>query len=156
MRPLPGPESGLSSKLRNELSEETRVLTKQATSLGGVPGREQRVRGPGGRLCTWHVARGPSLWWGDSFPGRLWPIILTQRPSWWRPHQSANMDSSQEDSGRTRGRASSVSSGPFPILPVDGDLWFPCSLPGPPVVKQLVPMGTVVPGQGGWFQSVFP
>ena len=40
------------------------------------------------------------------------------------------------------------------ILPVGGGLLVPCSLPGPPVVKQLMQM---VPGQGGRFQSVcFP
>ena len=37
---------------------------------------------------------------------------------------------------------------------VGGGLLVPCSLPGPPVVKQLMPMVTMVPGQGGRFQSV--
>ena len=42
-------------------------------------------------------------------------------------------------------------------LLVGGGLLVPCSLPGPPVVKQLMQMVTVVPGQGGQFQSVcFP
>ena len=42
-------------------------------------------------------------------------------------------------------------------LPVGGGLLVPCSLPGPPVVKQLMHMVTMVPGRGGWFQSVcFP
>ena len=42
-------------------------------------------------------------------------------------------------------------------LPVGGGLLIPCSLPGPPVVKQLMQMVTMVPGQGGQFQSVcFP
>ena len=40
------------------------------------------------------------------------------------------------------------------ILPVGGGLLVPCSLAGPPVVKQLMQMVTMVPGQGGWFQSV--
>ena len=39
-------------------------------------------------------------------------------------------------------------------LPVVGGLLVLCSLPGPPVVKQLMQMVTMVPGQGGWFQSV--
>ena len=40
---------------------------------------------------------------------------------------------------------------------VDGGLLVPCSLRGPPVVKQLMQIVTVVPGQGGQFQSVcFP
>ena len=42
-------------------------------------------------------------------------------------------------------------------LPVGGGLLVPCSLPGPPVVKQLMQMVTREPGQGGRFQSVcFP
>ena len=42
-------------------------------------------------------------------------------------------------------------------LLVGGGLLVPCSLPGPPVVKQLMQMVTMVPGQGGRFQSVcFP
>ena len=40
---------------------------------------------------------------------------------------------------------------------VGGGLLVPCSLPGPPVVKQLMQMVTMVPGQGGRFQSMcFP
>ena len=42
-------------------------------------------------------------------------------------------------------------------LPVGGGSLVPYSLPGPPVVKQLMQIVTVVPGQGGRFQSVcFP
>ena len=42
-------------------------------------------------------------------------------------------------------------------LPVGGGFLVPCSLPGPPVVKQLMQMVSMVPGQGGQFQSVcFP
>ena len=42
-------------------------------------------------------------------------------------------------------------------FPVGGGLLVPCSLPGPPVLKQLMQIVTVVPGQGGQFQSVcFP
>ena len=45
----------------------------------------------------------------------------------------------------------------FQVLPVGGGLLVPCSLPGPPVVKLLMQIVTVVPGQGGRFQSVcFP
>ena len=36
-------------------------------------------------------------------------------------------------------------------LLVDGGLLVPCPLPGPPVVKELMQMVTMVPGQGGWF-----
>ena len=42
-------------------------------------------------------------------------------------------------------------------LLVGGGLLVPCSLPGPPVLTQLMEIVTMVPGQGGWFQSVcFP
>ena len=42
-------------------------------------------------------------------------------------------------------------------LPVGGGVLVPCSLPGPPVVKQLMQIVTMVPGQDGRFQSVcFP
>ena len=39
-------------------------------------------------------------------------------------------------------------------LLVGGGLFVPCSLPGPPVIKQIMQMVTVVCGQGGRFQSV--
>ena len=42
-------------------------------------------------------------------------------------------------------------------LPVGRGLLVPYSLSGSPVIKQLTQMVTMVPGQGGWFQSVcFP
>ena len=42
-------------------------------------------------------------------------------------------------------------------LPVGGGLFVPCSLAGPPIIKQLMQMGTMVLGQGGQFQSMcFP
>ena len=42
-------------------------------------------------------------------------------------------------------------------LAVGGGLLVPCPLPGPTVIKQLLQMVTMVPGQGGRFQSVcFP
>ena len=42
-------------------------------------------------------------------------------------------------------------------LPVGGGLLVPSSLPGAPVVKQLMQMVTMVPGQGGRLQSAcFP
>ena len=46
----------------------------------------------------------------------------------------------------------------FPeLFPVGGGLLVPCSLSEPPVIKQLMQMVTMVPGQGGRLQSVcFP
>ena len=43
----------------------------------------------------------------------------------------------------------------FPqTLPFSGGLLFPCSLLGPPVIKQFMQVVTMVPGQGEWFQSI--
>ena len=43
------------------------------------------------------------------------------------------------------------------ILLVGSGLLVPCSLPGPPVIKQLMQMVIIVSGQSGWFHSVcFP
>ena len=36
-------------------------------------------------------------------------------------------------------------------LPVGGDLLVPYTISGSPVIKQLMKMVTMVPGQGGWF-----
>ena len=44
----------------------------------------------------------------------------------------------------------------FQLLLVGSGLLILCSLPGPLGIKQLMRMVTVVPGLGGWFQSVFP
>ena len=56
----------------------------------------------------------------------------------------------REDSGRWFGPVVS----PFDLsqtLLVGGGLLVPCSLPGPPVIKQRMQMVTMVPGQGGQF-----
>ena len=66
------------------------------------------------------------------------------------------MDASKRDSGKWTGHAVS----PFDVsrtLLVGGGLLVPYSLPGSPVIKQLMQMVTKGPDQGGWFQSVcFP
>ena len=69
------------------------------------------------------------------------------------------MDSSEEDSGRVVGHTDWRLLSPFDpsrILPVGGSLLVPRSLPGPPVVGELMQVVTVMPGQGGRFQSVVP
>ena len=42
------------------------------------------------------------------------------------------------------------------ILPVGGNLSILCSLPGPPVLRELMAVVAMVPGQGGRFWSVVP
>ena len=54
--PFQGPKLGSCLTLRNELSEETHVLTKQEVLLGrGARAESSRVGNPGGLLC--HMAR---------------------------------------------------------------------------------------------------
>ena len=40
-------------------------------------------------------------------------------------------------------------------LPIGGGLLVSCSLPGPPVLKQLMQIVTMVSGHGEWFQTVY-
>ena len=59
------------------------------------------------------------------------------------------MDAREKDSGRL---SDSWCLSPFDLsgtLLVGGGLLVPCSLPGPPVIKQLMQMVTMVSGQGG-------
>ena len=59
----------------------------------------------------------------------------------------AKMDPSKEDYGRLVGLLASLADlSRTPV--VGGGLLVPCSLPGPPVVKYLVQMITMVPGPG--------
>ena len=69
-------------------------------------------------------------------------------------HSSLSQDG--WDSGKLDGHAVSPSD-LSRTLPVGGDLLVPYSSSGSPVIKQLMQMVTMVPGQGGRFQSVcFP
>lgn len=43
------------------------------------------------------------------------------------------------------------------IIPFGGNSLVSCSLPGFPAIRELSPVVSILPGQGGWFQSVcFP
>ena len=72
-------------------------------------------------------------------------------PSWWCAQCSAKMDPSERDSGMW----SDTVVSPFDLswtLLVGGGLFVPFPLLGPPVVKHLMPIVTMVPGQGGQFR----
>ena len=104
--PLPRPEVGSCLTLRNELSEETHVLTKQEIMGKGHPGREQQGRGTQENCsATWLTVSGfmvMGLVSGLSLASHLtWPIFgLTQGPCWWLVHLSAKMDFGVRVSGR--------------------------------------------------------
>ena len=97
--PFQSPREGSFLALRNELSEETHVLTEQETLLGrGTRAERSRVREPKGIA----LPRGSLSWvlrgWSES-SGCFRSIILTRGP-WWHTHRSAKMDSSKKDSAR--------------------------------------------------------
>ena len=74
--PFQGPKLGSCLTLRNELSEETHVLTKQEILLGkGTQVESSRVREPR-RNALSNGLQSPVLWWWDEFP-----VVLSQ--SFW-------------------------------------------------------------------------
>ena len=69
--PFQGLKLGSCLTLRNELSEETHMLTKQEILLGKCAQRESsRIREPR-RTALPHVSQFQVLWWWDSFLGCL-------------------------------------------------------------------------------------
>ena len=151
--PLPGPETGLLSNTRKWIVEETHVLTKQEILLGkGTRVESSRVREPRrtalssdsqSRVMVMGLVSGLSLAnHSDSVAFLVVQALFSQdgcrREGFWEVvrHVVSPFDLSW-------------------TLLVGGGLLIPCSLPGPPVLKQLMQMVTMVPGQGGQFQSVY-
>ena len=131
------------------------MLPKQEVLLERAPGRRARGRGnPENRSTTWFTV-----------PGFM-AMGLVSGLSSARHSDSESFLVAQalfSQDGCQRGGFWEVVRlvvSPFDLsraLPVGGDLLVPCSSPGPPVVKQLMQMVTMVPGQGGRFQPVrFP
>ena len=141
--------------LRSELSEETRVDKARDFIGKGHPGGEQEGKGTqescsavwlavSGFMVMGLVSGLPLANHSDSESFLVVHALFSQdgcqREGFWEVAQ--HVVSVFDLSG---------------TLPVGCDLLVPCSLPGPPVVKQLMQMVTMVPGQCGWFQSVcFP
>ena len=141
--------------LGNELSEETHVLAKQEILLGkGTRVESSRVREPrrtalphGSHLGFMVMGLVSGLSLVNHSDSESFLVVCTlfsqdgcQREGFW---EEVRYVVSPFDLSRT--------------LLVGGGLLVPCSLPGPPVLKQLMQMVTMVPDQGGRFQSVcFP
>ena len=106
------------------------------------------------RLSEW-----PDLIWYSSVHGISFPVVFSQslwlrvlpggaglvQPRWMPERRILG-------GGWIRG----VSFLPFLNPSVGGGLLVPCSLPGPPVLKQLMQMVTMVPGQRGFNQCASP
>ena len=162
--PLPGPKRGLLSNTQKwTLRGDTRAdKAKDFTGKGYLGGEQQGKGAQENCSAMWLTVFGfmvMGLVSRLSLANRLaWPIFgLTQCPSWWRGHLSATVDSSEEDSGRLVGHMEWHLLSPFDlswILVVGGSLLVPRSLPGPPVVRELMQVVTIRPGQGRRFRSV--
>ena len=144
--PFQGPKGGSGLTFRNELSEETNMLTKQKTLLGRrAQAESRRVRKPtwlkvSGFRAMGLVSRLSLANHSDSGSLLVMHAVLRQdgcqRKGFWEAEQH---------------RAS-----PFDLshtLPVGGGLLVLCSLPGPPVLKNTCANG-YYSAWPGWAVSV--
>ena len=154
--PLPGPETGLLSNTRKWIVRGDTHADKARDFIGeGHPGGDQQGKGTQENCsAAWLPVSGfmvMGLVFGLSLASHsdsksflvvhaLFSQHGCQREGFW---EVVGQVVSPFDLSRT--------------LPVGEGLLVPCSLPEPPVVKQLMQIVTMVPGQGGRFQSVcFP
>ena len=154
--PLPGPETGLLSNTQKWIVWGDTCADKARDFIGkGHPGGEQYGKGTQeNSSATWlavssfmvmGLVSGLSL--ANHSDSGSFLVVHTlfsqdgcQREGFWEVvrHVVSHFDLSW-------------------FLLVGVGLLVPCSLSGSPVIKQLMQMVTIVPGQGGWFQSVcFP
>ena len=153
--PFQDPKLGSCLTLGNELSEETHVLTEQEILSGKGTRVESRTKGT--------QENGSASWLavsGFMVMGLVSGLSLANHSyseSFLVVHALFSQDGCQRE-GFWEVVRQVVS--PFDLswtLPVGGGLLVPCSLAGPPVIKQLMQVVTMVPGQGGRFQSAcFP
>ena len=154
--------------LGSDFSEEIHLLTEHRTLLGRSWGqREQEgeeIQENHSAMCleaSGFMEMGLVL--GLVLANRLaWPICaLTQGPSWPCMHLSVKVASRVRASGRWAGHIMGwcllPPFGPSQILPfVFSSGTGTYSLSGPPVVRQLLPVIIVMPGQGRWCHSFVP
>ena len=151
--PLPGLETGLLSNTRKWIVRGDACADKAKDFIGkGHPGGEQGGEG---------TQQNCSVMWlavlGFMVMGLVSLANHSDSESFLVVHALFSQDGCQRE-GFWEVVGQVVS--PFDLsrtLPVGRGLLVPRSLPGPPVVKQLMQMVTMVPGQGGRFQSMcFP
>ena len=152
--PFQGPKVGSCLTLRSELSEETHMLIKQEILLGkGARVESRRVREPR-RSVTWLAVSGFMVM---GWVSRLSLASHSDSESFLVVHALFSQDGCQR--GGFWEVVGQVVS-PFDLsrtLLVGGGQLVPSSLPGSLVVKQLMQLVPMVPGQGGRFQSAcFP
>ena len=154
--PLPGPETGLLTNTREWIVWGNTRAEKASDFIGkGRLGGEQEGKG------TQENSSAPWLVVSGFMVMGLVSGVCLAHPSDSEPFLVVHVLFSQD--GRWREGFWEVVGhvvSPFDLsrtLRVGGGLFVPCSFPGPSVIKQLMQMVTVLPGQGGRFQSLrFP
>ena len=148
----PGPEAGLLSNTWKWIVQGDTCSDKARDFTGkGHPGREQEGKGTQEDCsATWLAVLGfmvmglvsglSSANHFDSESFLVFHALFSQDGCQWGFWEVVGHVVSPFDLSRT--------------LPVGGGLLLPCSLSGPPVIKQLMQMVTMVSGQDGRFQSV--
>ena len=153
--PLPGPKRVFFPNTQKWIVQgDTRADKTRDFIVKGCLGREQEGGGTQEDCSAMWLAVSGIMVMGLV---SRWSLanILIQSLSWWRTHCSGKMDASKRDSGKWTDTVSLFNLSQ--TLPVGGGLLVLYSLSGSPVIKQLMQMVTMVPGQGGQFQSVcFP
>ena len=154
--PLPGPKTGLLSNIQKWIAQGDTCVDKARNFIGKEHlGGEQEGKGTQENSSdTWLAVSGFMVM------GLVSGLSLANHSdseSFLVVHALFSQDGCQRE-GFWEVVGHVVS--PFDLswtLLVGGGLLVPCSLPGPPVVKQLMQIVTMVPGQGGQFQSMcFP
>lgn len=159
--PFPGPERGLLSTLRNELSKGTHVLTEQEPLLGRGPGRRAVGEGPH-ETCPATQLTGSGLAAMGEFAGCLWPVSCSSH-TWSGSRSFLVIRTSLCQNGfRRQGCWEAVASSLFGSLPGPaaqgaGQHLVPSQgLLSTAPCRQLMSVAIAEPGQGGSFQSVVP
>ena len=154
--PLPGPETGLLSNIQKWLVWGDTCADKARDFIGkGRPGLEQEGKGTQENCsAAWLTVSGFTV---IGLVSRLSLANHSNSESFLVVHALFSQDGCQREGfWEVVGQVLL----PFDLsrtLLVGGGLLVPCSSPGPPVIEQLMQMVTMVPGQGGRFQSVcFP
>ena len=155
--PLPGPETGLLSNTRKWIVQGDTCADKSRDFIGkGHPGGEWEGKGTQENCSVTWLAVSGFMVMGLVFMGD--GLSLANHSDSVLPGCARLVQSNGCQRGFWEVVGHVVS--PFELswtLPVGGGLLVLCSLLGPPVVKQLMQMVTMVPGQGGWFQVMcFP
>ena len=130
----------------DELSKETHSWKSNGLHWAGAQGR----RAAGKRTQKTRSATGSkawAFWWWDSFPRFLWPVILTLGPSWWRRRCSAK--------SRILRGGGTCGISIWLFLNFSSCWWLVSSVLLTKISRRKMTHtdGTVVPGQGRWWQS---